>query len=870
MKKNIFIFFLLCCFGLPAVARHIAGGEIYYEWIGQGSTPGTSKYRITLRLFRDCQSTGAQLDPTANIGIFDKFSNLSVLGSPFSANLDHTDVIQKNGNLPCIINAPIVCYQVGYYYLDVTLPDNASGYWVAYQRCCRVDNISNLSVPVGTGATYLGSIAGSSTIGSGHNSSPRFLLNDTALVCQKRNFTLDFGATDPDGDSLTYQICEAYDGGSEATPVVNNPPPPPYSIVPYGNGFTATTPLGTGAVINPTTGIISGIAPAVGSYVIAVCVNEWRNGIIINTQRKDFILKVGDCDFVAAALPLSATYCDDFITSFANLTPSSLINTWFWDFGVNGLSTDTSSLATPTYTYADTGVYNVKLVVNPGEQCTDSAIMRLGIFPGFFPDFNSTGICVNKPSQFFDKTTSVYGTVNGWSWNFGDPLVTNDTSHLKNPVYTYSAIGTKPVQLIVQSSKGCIDTISHDVTIIDKPPINLAFKDTLICSIDTLAIPATGNGIFSWTPNYNILFANTSTPSVYPKISTWYKVDLDDNGCKNTDSVRIRVVNNVTLSARPDTIICKADNVQLGANTDGLKFSWTPVLNLSNPSIINPIANPAVTTTYQIKSSIGKCSAIDDVTIFVVPYPFADAGADISVCFKSPAQLNGIAIGSNYYWRPQGSLSNANILNPIATPSVTTKYILTVTDTLGCPKPGYDTVLVTVLPKVNAFAGRDTAIVAGQPLQLNATGGESYLWTPPFGLNNVRVGNPVARLNGNPDSIRYKVYVTDANNCLDSATILVKIFKTNPQIFVPTGFTPNGDGRNDVLKPIAVGIEKIEYFRVYNRWGQLVFSTTVNGAGWDGKIGGKDQTTGTYVWLVKGVDFTGKAVFDKGTATLIR
>jgi gliding motility-associated-like protein len=100
--------------------------------------------------------------------------------------------------------------------------------------------------------------------------------------------------------------------------------------------------------------------------------------------------------------------------------------------------------------------------------------------------------------------------------------------------------------------------------------------------------------------------------------------------------------------------------------------------------------------------------------------------------------------------------------------------------------------------------------------------------------------------------------------------VLVKIFRTSPQIFVPTAFTPNGDGRNEIVAPVAVGLTKIDYFRIFNRWGQLVFQTTVNGKGWDGKIGGKDQGTATYVWIVKGTDFTGKGVFAKGSVTLIR
>src|SRR6185503_2107897 len=141
MKKLLVI---LCIFiSAPAFAKHIVGGEIFYQWIGPGATPGTSVYRITLRLFRDSLSSGAQLDPTVNIGILDKFTNAAFSGSPFAINLDHKDVLTRSGSIPCIINPPPIKYEVGYYYLNVTLSNNQMGYWVTFQRCCRVDNISN-------------------------------------------------------------------------------------------------------------------------------------------------------------------------------------------------------------------------------------------------------------------------------------------------------------------------------------------------------------------------------------------------------------------------------------------------------------------------------------------------------------------------------------------------------------------------------------------------------------------------------------------------------------------------------------------------------------------------------------------------------
>ena len=117
MKKLLVIIFICCA--VPSFARHITGGEIFYEYIGPGGTAGTSNYKITLRLFRDCFSGGATLDPTVNIGIFDKLSGAAVSGSPFAVNLDHIQQIQKSGNIPCIINPPQVCYQVGFYYLTV-------------------------------------------------------------------------------------------------------------------------------------------------------------------------------------------------------------------------------------------------------------------------------------------------------------------------------------------------------------------------------------------------------------------------------------------------------------------------------------------------------------------------------------------------------------------------------------------------------------------------------------------------------------------------------------------------------------------------------------------------------------------------------
>jgi gliding motility-associated-like protein len=482
-----------------------------------------------------------------------------------------------------------------------------------------------------------------------------------------------------------------------------------------------------------------------------------------------------------------------------------------------------------------------------------------------------TGSCFTNPFRFTDTTRTNYGAVDSWTWDFGDLTTLADTSHIQNPSWTFATPGSKTARLVVTNSKGCV--ASKDVTfdVFDKPQITLAFRDTLICRNDAVQLNASGTGVWSWTPLFNISNPNSPNPTVNPPTTRWYYVKLNDQGCINTDSVQVRVVANVTLQARGDTTICLTDAVQLDANSDGLQFSWTPSSTLNDPNIRNPIATPdQALTRYTVTATIGSCSAVDFVDISTVPYPLALAGPDDTVCYNTSTQLNASHDGSSFSWSPITYLSNPNILNPIVTAPRTTQYVFTVYDTVGCPKPGRDTIIVYVSPKLSPFAGRDTTVVINQPLQFNATGGVSYLWIPSTGLNNPNISNPVGIYGPEIDTIRYKVIIWNAIGCPDSAYVTVRVFKTFPTIFVPTAFTPNGDGLNDVIRPIAVGIKKINSFNIYNRWGQLVFSTTVNGLGWDGRIAGKPQGSAVFVWTVSAVDYLDRKYNAKGTVTLIR
>lgn len=877
MKKLLF-FACFVLLTLGSFANHITGGTMYYEYKGVDAN-GNHIYTITLKLYRDCfaPAGSAQLDPDAIIGIFNK----STGGLYERYVVPRSDIQTENltNPDPCITNPPPVCYEVGYYTFTATLPGSPEGYTIAYQRCCRIIGINNIAANSNQyGATYTAEIPGTNAVsGAPVNNSAKFDGSDKVVVCANTYFEYDFGAKDADGDQLSYTFCNAYVGGSQGMPVPQTPTSPPYSTISYNSTFNGAQPLGSEVSIDPQTGKVSGIAPAPGIYVVTVCVSEFRNGKLIAIQRKDLQIKIGDCN-VAQAIPVvfdstgirlqpGVAGCRSFTYSFANdVPPNPAIHSYYWEIS-DGATYD---VANPTHTFADAGEYTIKLTINRGEPCSAEATSTLKVYPGFKPDFSFAGICAGKITRFTDASTTNHGIVNEWRWNFGDPAAADDTSRQKNPTYSYLQEGRYNAQVTISTSVGCIETVSKAVDILTKPPLQVSFKDTLICNGDRLQLQALGNGDFSWTPGTNITGANTATPTVFPSATSNFIVELNDQGCIALDTVQVRVVNFVTLKAMPDTTICAGDTIRLYAQTDGQRYLWSPAGTIDNPTLLRPLAVPTATTRYTIQSTIGGCNATDEVAVTLIPYPVVNAGNDTIICYNTAARLNGSHNGNSFTWTPVATLSGANTLNPLATPTVSTAYVLYSFDTRGCPKAGSDTVVVVVNPEVIAYAGRDTAVVVGQELQLGATGGEVYAWSPPIGLSSTIVSNPVGMYNGSFDSIRYFVTVQDAIGCTDVASVGVKIFKTAPRVFVPSAFTPNGDGRNDVVRPIAVGLSNIEYFRIYNRWGQLVFETTTNGKGWDGKIQGAPQGTETYAWIVKGQDFTGKTVFEKGTVTLIR
>ncbi len=872
MKRLLLLTFFVFTL-LPAFAKHIVGGEMIYQYLGPGTTSNTKSYRITLRLFRDYNCSDAdcaQLPGNVPIVIYNNDTRERFVPLFYVSQTNYIFPLAIVQTPKCIVNSPDLKYQEGDYSFTMDLPDNATGYTATYQTCCRVREIVNGGG--GQGANYFTEIPGNNTLGFQTDNSASFQTG-VSIICHKKAFKLDFSAVDPDSqDSIHYELCDAYTAVGAANTGFLDFLPPPYTSITYQSGYSGGSSLGPDVFIDPNTGIISGIAPeSIGKYVVAVCAYSYKNGVLMNVHRKDFLVTVWDCDFAGSELAPDFTNCKDSTFTFQNLNNSPLNLSYYWDFGDGHTSTEES----PTYTYSDTGLYTIKLVVNRGTDCADSTTRPLRVFPKFIPDFTQNSpMCINIPVQFRDASFATYGPVDKWRWDFGNTAATNDTSHLKNPTYAYPAAGNYVVRLTSGSIKGCSDTVSHVVTIVNKAPLTIT-NDTLICNIDTLRISAVVNspGTVTWSPDYMISDIHSFNPLVSPDVTTTYHVTYSDNfGCFNTDSVKVRVVDHVTLTASPlDTTICRTDPVQLQTTGDGLSYTWTPSATLSSATVPNPVAMPvAAQTTYHVISRIGKCFATEDLTVKTAPYPVANAGKDTSICFGFNAQLHATG-GSIYNWSPPFFLTSATIADPISqAPTASLQYVVTVRDTKGCPKPVTDTIQVNVIRVIADAGPRDTAVVTGQPLQLHATvniANATYTWSPATWLNNPNISGPISLPEGD---IQYALLVRSTQGCLGRDTINVKRYTVKPDLYVPSAFTPNGDATNPTFKPIALGIRSLELFKVYNRWGEMVFSTTTIGVGWDGKYKGRGQETATYVWYAEATDYLGKKIKKKGTVVLIR
>ena len=540
IKNKLFFTLLFLLWGICTYASHIIGGEFTYTY------QGNNVYRITLSIYQDCLTgnpSAIQQDNPAKVTIFEGDGNIYLQDASLVAV--SSVLIPSNFSNSCITNVPNTCLRKTVFVKDYLLPTNALGYRILYQRCCRNATILNLVNPGTTGASYYCDIPPLGTVGV--NNSAIFKVDPPQIICLNVPFVYDHSANDADGDSLSYNLCEAYIGGSQSN---SSPMPNSISLFPvnYSVPYTFDNPIqgNPGIQIDPVSGLMYFTPTIQGRYVVTVCCNEWRNGVIINTSKREFQFVITNCyKTTIANIPQFSSDFNTYIftcktkeVNFKNTSIGGL--SYHWDFGVNNSLTDTSNLFEPTYIYPDTGTYKVKLIVNPNSTCSDSITRYVKVYPDFKTDFTITGNpCPNSIINLNAQIINSCPPTSFYNWYSNGNIIGNTA----NTTISYTQSGKNTLMLIAGNNKGCRDSIKKDFTIDNFIPF--AGNDTIIVVGEQIQFNASGGSQYLWTPSTYLNLNNIADPvGYYPILDTiQYTVNItSSNGCIGSDDIIVRVV----------------------------------------------------------------------------------------------------------------------------------------------------------------------------------------------------------------------------------------------------------------------------------------------------------------------------------------
>jgi gliding motility-associated-like protein len=552
-----------------------------------------------------------------------------------------------------------------------------------------------------------------------------------------------------------------------------------------------------------------------------------------------------------------------------------------WTFGDNSTSTEQS----PNHTYGAAGTYTVVFTPAQTSNCIApfDTVIKVTNIPSPLANFTSTtASCINNAVVDFTDNSIFQFPVVAWSWSFPNGQPT--TSNLQNPSAQFSQDGNPLVTLVVTDERGCTNTITKPLEI-DIIPMLLedSLKFCLGASVQLNPNLST-NFEYTWSANPGDpnLQVNNPNPSVSPSVPTIYSVNVKNGFCSTDFTVFVDPQPQATVDIvgnSKDTVLCNLTPITLTANSNNAAtLSW------SNNLSFNPVLGTGPAYTLQtldpnyvlyVKAGLNGCDAIDSIVVRNQTVQLEVGAYDNFICNGAGTNLNLINLvpGQNltYSWSP--NLPSIN--NPFVNPTLNTTYTVTATNAAGCTATASMSVGVASISVDATVVGPDS-IYLGQTATLLATststgGMVSYQWIPTTGLSNPLAAETTA--SPTEDSTIYTVIAQVDGRCPDTAQVVVYLRNEiciEPYIFVPNAFSPNGDQHNDLFIVRFTDITELE-FRVWNRWGEIVYQTTdINAAGWDGSYKGKDATPDSYAWYVRIKCGDGNDFIRQGNVTLFK
>ncbi len=507
-------------------------------------------------------------------------------------------------------------------------------------------------------------------------------------------------------------------------------------------------------------------------------------------------------------------------------------------------------------------------VINNLIGCTDTFSVTVVVRPYPAPVLTitpDTMICKNDVLQI-----NVNGGPDIYTYNWSNSASGLSCNNCPDPIASPILLTTYGVTVTNQWDCSTEGEIVVDVLDEYQP---FAGEDKTICEGDNTQLDASFGNDPNWLVTNGLDCWDCETPVSSPTSTTEYLVEVTtDYGCTIIDTVVVNIVYPEDVDAGLGALICDGESVQLSGTAEG-EINWSPAVNLNNSSILNPLGSPSSSTTFYMTATNGDCVLTDSLFVEVIEKAeiFVD---DVILCEGEGIQLQAYGNAETYIWMESPDLSDYYISNPIAIPDETTTY--TVIGQLGMCEADTATVEVQVIPNLEAYIPASYQYFDGQEVQLNLSISNStdylYQWYPAELLSCTNCLDPSLT----PDTtMTYSVEITDpTTGCITTKSTLVKqYFSCPPELIgVPNIFTPNHDGVNDILKmELSPSMSEIYTFKVFNRWGALVFETEDFNEGWDGTNNGEVLPEGVYVYFLEApCEVDGRRMIKKGDITIIR
>ncbi|MEY3238209.1 MAG: hypothetical protein RI883_2310 [Bacteroidota bacterium] len=870
MKSIILFFAFFSVFS--SNAAHIVGGDVYYDYLGGNN------YRFYITLYRDCFSTGAQYDDPMHLAVYTSGNFLIAnIDIPFPGSVILPVVFDN----PCGTAPTNICVEKAIYTTVLNLPPAVGGYNISYQRCCRGANVTNLINPDDTGITLTTHVPGSDT-GFNINSSPRFTNYPPLVLCSNDQLIFDHSATDPDGDQLVYSLVTPLSGANSGTPQPLQADPPPYFPVSWVGGFGAANPLGPGAniSINSTTGVLTATPQMLGLFVIGVRVQEYRNGVLVGETIRDFLFKVFNCQItLSAILPTQpqlstfVSYCNGLNVQFENNSFGG--STYAWNFGVAGITTDVSTSFAPSYTYPAPGIYQAMLIVNPGQNCTDTAYMTVNVNNILNISFTSQdSLCIiGNDFDFVGITNGPPGTT--FSWDFG-PNASQATATSQNVNnITFNTSGSIPISIDAEFGV-CETTYDGSIYIFPEPIAVIELPVGYECNGLTVSFGnnSTGTSIYSWDFGVTEITSDTSNsfePTYTFPAGGTYTVKLigSSNGsCVDSTTVSITVHELLTIDFTNNDSLCITGNsFNFDGSMTGPSFTtylWNFGPNASIPSSTNLDVTGVVFNTFgtfpiTLTASFNNCSESATHSIFIYREPSLNFRVEPGPrCVPALVQFTDLSVADSpisYFW-DFGDGGTSTLQNPshLYTSVGSYSVSLNITTAEGC----IDTLfmmqqdLVTIHPS-------PTSIFNVDPIQTDICHAEITFADQSSGATSIFYWFDDSTYFSNEANLVYNYTTSGWHRPMQIATNEFGCSDTSYRelyiepfiIYIPNTFTPDGNEfNNDFNAKFALEVLEWE-FKIYNRWGELVYTTTDPQYGWDGTFNGKLVQEGVYAYVLR-------------------